>query len=341
MAQLNGAGKTMAERREPARTRRKAGYREPASLCRCGKDAGVHSGGTQTFEAGIAPVIRYWRPAEALNGLVSGYHCYSVKPASSERHHDVFYPGWSNLRFQLGGDPWSARIGDRHFDPVPRASLFGPTAQAIYIESGEGLLVGAGLTPLGWSRLTEMAASSVADRIVPFEALVEGDKGLLLAALVETAGDVGVKEIFDAWFLRHFRGPRRGDERIVALHALLADANTGSISATAAQIGIHPRHFARLVQRSFGFTPKKLLRRARFLRTLLTLRDQPHGTWAGSIGIDYHDQSHFIRESHEFLGMAPGQFFSLRKPLNDASTILRRDILGASAQALYDPRKTR
>ncbi|HEU4961480.1 MAG TPA: helix-turn-helix domain-containing protein [Sphingomonas sp.] len=289
------------------------------------------------FMAGDADAgIRYWRPDEALAGLVSGYHCYWVRPPAGQVHHDVFYPGWSNLRFQFYSDgDWRVRIGENRFDPVPRASLFGPTSRAIYSESGAGLLVGAGLTPLGWSRLTALAAESVADRVVPLDTILGAEAGRLHAALAE--GEDAVKRVFDAWFREHLREPRRGDDRIVALHALLTDAEPGGVAEAAARIGVHPRHLSRLVRKSFGFTPKLLLRRARFLRSLLALRDGPRGEWATLIGRDYADHSHFIRESHEFLGMAPGRFFALKKPLNDASTVLRRNVLGASAQALYRP----
>ena len=113
--------------------------------------------------SGVRSVPGGAQPDEALAGLVSGYHCYWTRPPAGVQHSDVFYPGWSNLRFQLDGEPWHARIGERCFDPVPRACLFGPTARAVYAESGAGVLVGAGLTPLGWSRLTDIEAESVAE----------------------------------------------------------------------------------------------------------------------------------------------------------------------------------
>jgi len=281
--------------------------------------------------------IRYWQPDEALAGLVSGYHCYWTRPPAGVQHSDVFYPGWSNLRFQLDGEPWHARIGERCFDPVPRACLFGPTARAVYAESGAGVLVGAGLTPLGWSRLTDIEAESVADRIVPLDTIVGGEAERLRTELARSDDEDAVKRVFDAWFLEHLRPPRRQDARIVAIHTLLTENELGDVGAAAVRLGVHPRHFSRLVRKSFGFTPKLLLRRARFLRSLMALREAPRGEWGMLVGRDYVDQSHFIRDSHEFLGMTPGQFFALKKPLNDASTVLRREVLGASAQALSRP----
>ena len=55
------------------------------------------------------------------------------------------------------------------------------------------------------------------------------------------------------------------------------------------------------------------------------------------LDLGYHDQSHFIRDAHEFLGMAPGDFLRMPRPINAASTRLRRAMLGAPAQALHRP----
>ena len=72
-------------------------------------------------------------------------------------------------------------------------------------------------------------------------------------------------------------------------------------------------------------------------RTLTRLEETPSANWVDVLDIGYHDQSHFIRDSHEFLGMAPGDFLRLPRPINAASTRLRRAMLGAPAQALHRP----
>jgi methylphosphotriester-DNA--protein-cysteine methyltransferase len=100
---------------------------------------------------------------------------------------------------------------------------------------------------------------------------------------------------------------------------------------------MHPRAFLRLALLAFGFRPKLLLRRARFVRTLTRLEEEPEANWVDVLDLGYHDQSHFIRDSHEFLNMAPGDFLRLPRPINAVSTRLRRAMLGAPAQALHRP----
>ena len=71
----------------------------------------------------------------------------------------------------------------------------------------------------------------------------------------------------------------------------------------------HPR-LLRLCQRAFGATPKSLLRRHRFERSMAQLKTQSLRDWRRCIDPQYVDQSHFIRDAHHFLGMAPGRYLA-------------------------------
>ena len=75
-----------------------------------------------------------------------------------------------------------------------------------------------------------------------------------------------------------------------------ADAPGMDDDALAQALGVSSRHLARLSLRKFGFAPKLLLRRQRFLRTLQELRDHPGEGWASLIDAWYYDQSHFVRD---------------------------------------------
>lgn len=283
--------------------------------------------------------LDYARPAPALERFVSGYHRYSLSLPPGETLEDVFYPGAANVRIQVSGGDWSVQIGERRIDPVPRASLFGPTSHAIYSRSAGGTLFGAGLTPLGWTRLTARAASDFADNVVPLDLLLGPDAGGLTAGFGPAMRLADAAATFDAFFAARFPPAAPEDDRIEAMHTLLATGDAIGIADAAAAVGLHQRTFARLAHRAFGFAPKRLLRRARFLRSLMALRDAAGPRWSARIGDAYYDQSHFIRDAHEFLGMAPRDFLRLKKPMNDASTKRRAEVLGAPAQALHRPRR--
>lgn len=282
--------------------------------------------------------LDYWPPDPRLEGLVSGYHHYTVDPGQGRRHHDVFFPGWANIRVQVDGGAWRVRLGERVYE-VPRAALFGPTSSAGYSDAGPGAVVGAGITPLGWYRLTRLKAADFADRIAPLEELLGPAASDLAGRLTATAPD-RIKPIFDAFLLPLLAKPRTDEARIAQIHRDLMKSSVGGVAEMAVRLDLSHRTLNRLALSAFGFGPKLLIRRARFLRSLMSLREADAEPWAALIESSYYDHSHFNRDAQEFLGMAPGEFLRLPKPLNDASARLRAQILGAPAQALLQPRLT-
>jgi len=96
------------------------------------------------------------------------------------------------------------------------------------------------------------------------------------------------------------------------------------------------RNLQRLTNRAFGFPPKILLRRARFLRSLHAMRASRRGEASSVIDPAYTDYSHFVRDSQDFLGMSPQAFLNFDMPLMKNSLALRKEVLGTPAQVL-DP----
>lgn len=280
--------------------------------------------------------VQFIQPAPALRRFISGYHFYTLNFAPGVAHDDLFYPAWGNIRFYSREADWRIGIGDAVFDPVPRAALFGPTSHASASRSTSGNLIGAGLTPLGWSRFVRAPAATFADRIVPLGDVMAGADDLADAVLAAPDA-VTAAAAMDAFFLARLGKPARSEARIEAMHRLLAEAPPITVDVAAAELGMHPRALLRLALSAFGFRPKLLLRRARFVRTLTRLAEDPQANWVDVLDVGYHDQSHFIRDAHEFLGMAPGDFLRMPRPINAASTRLRRAMLGAPAQALHRP----
>lgn len=283
--------------------------------------------------AGI--VLNYWQPDPALARFVSGYHVYTLGLPPQERIDDVFFPGWTNVRFTFEADPWRVRIGRRLFDPVPVSALFGPTSHAAYSNSGSGRLVGAGLTPVGWKLVFGRSALRYANRVTDLESLWGGRAAALRRALASTDDPAPV---FDSFFHEAIARAGPPDPLVERVFAMITDPAVTAAADLAERVGVNGRALARLSQSHFGFTPKLLLRRARFVRALIDIQHFERGHWSEAVALaGYHDQSHFTRDCRLFLGMPLSQFMALPKPLNEASARLRATILGAPAQALHRP----
>ncbi len=280
------------------------------------------------------PRMRYWRPAPELTPLVSGYHLYALAPPDGERQRDVFQPAWPSLRFALGANDWCVRQPGEGWRKVPARSVFGPSSRITWSESGPGLVVGIGLRPRGWSRLAKVNAAAWADRVGRAEDVFAFDTASLAASLERALDDSEVPALFDDFLRAHLGPPDERDAVVGMIEAALLDPELATVAALAERTGISPRTLERLSQKAFGFAPKMLLRRARFLRSLHAMAQLPAADRARSIDLAYTDYSHFVRDARHFLGMSPQAFLKLDTPLLRQSLILRQMVLGAPAQAL-------
>ncbi|MGH8336727.1 MAG: helix-turn-helix domain-containing protein, partial [Gammaproteobacteria bacterium] len=110
-----------------------------------------------------------------------------------------------------------------------------------------------------------------------------------------------------------------------------------SVADLADATGISQQRLERLSRRVFGFPPKRLLRRQRFLRTLGTVMMDPELKWTAALDDQYFDQAHFNRDFQEFMGMSPSGYLAMQRPISIASTLARAEHIGHPLQALQGP----
>ncbi|MBD8640925.1 AraC family transcriptional regulator [Sphingomonas sp. CFBP 13733] len=306
------------------------------------------SGGTN--RAGLAPdvfampagmAIRYDQPCDALTDLITGYHVYRATGPASIGQVNRFLPGTANVRFAFEAGPISVAIGRRTFGPLPAATLYGPTGTALKATTNGGVMIGFGVSALAWSRLFNRSAAEYRDRIVPLaDALGPVATQRLTTALRAAERDDQVAPILDAILCDLLGPPHCESATIRQLTRLIGQDGGDDVAAVAAKLAISPDTLRRLAVRHFGFTPKMLLRRARFLRSFLRVFRTPGGTDYSAIDPSYFDVSHFLRDAGTFLGMTPRRFMAMSTPFLDASVRARAAVLGAPTQALQVPAET-
>lgn len=278
------------------------------------------------MERGAGSPIEYWRAPDSLARFVTGYHRYNIALPGGVVLRDALFPGWSSIRFSLSGSAsWSVRLGSRRFDPVPTAAFHGPSSYAGYVETGAGTLVGLGLLPMGWAALFGGDISRHANRVVPLAAL---DPLLPDLRRRFDAGEMPAA-VFEDWLHARLAQCREPDPRIGELYHLLNDPEIDRIETISDQLAMTPRVLASFTRLHFGFTPKLLLRRSRFLRALSGVLSQPDDGTALLEAAGYWDRSHFLRDSHLFLGCSVRDFQKRRGPFNQMAMDVRAAAFGA------------
>lgn len=278
--------------------------------------------------------IRYYYPAEKLRPYISSYSFTDV--GGGEPLRSVLQPGWANARFLLAGHSTTRLAGIERSSRDMPARIVGPTSRA-YELTGFPLsrAVGVGLLPLGWAHFVGKPAYRFADRVEPLSMAFADDTKRLLGALRDAVEDEASRSILNAFFLRLHTARPVPPPYLIRAHELLLDPTILTTGHVAARLGLSSRHVARLSREMFGFTPKLLLRRQRFLRTLAALRERPHDSWTTLLDETYYDQSHFVHDCYRFLGMPPSAFFAQQRAFFDLVTGLRWQTIGQPLQGLH------
>lgn len=279
--------------------------------------------------------VHFMHPAPALAGLVSGYHIYSAGPLGSPVWDELFFPGWANIRLTLIDGGWQCGSVGQAMQVVPQIALFGPSSRGIHSRAHGGLMIGAGITPLGWHRLFKNPAYLFADLIEPLAGQIACiPPGLLERAQIDSSPQA-VKALFDEWLTSCLRPPSRALPAIAALFASLTKDNHTDLASVEAALDLSATQLRRITRRHFGFAPKLLLRRTRFLKSITQIITLPTANWSMAIDSSYFDYAHFVRDCQDFLGMSPREFLALDRPMTHLSLAMRAKQLGAPVQGMH------
>jgi AraC-like DNA-binding protein len=256
-----------------------------------------------------ATSVRIYLPDERLRSYATFY--YFVE--SSEPLEDFLYPEWGNVRFALRGS-WRTQLPYTDWETPLDAALFGPTDRATRVASDGGKTVGFGLTPLGWARLIGTPADKLANRVIDLGDVFGVAGTAIHGALVSQTEDADGVVLFDRMLLARLAGARPAPRRFIQVDQALR-SRPHNVEQFAAAAGVPVRSLARLCHQLFGFSPKRLLRRQRFLDTLGLIRVTDQPLFSELIGDEYFDQAHFTHEFREFMGITPTQYLSVPRPI--------------------------
>jgi len=280
--------------------------------------------------------VSFILPAEPLRRYLSSYYFVDIGEGQATQD-DLLYPEWASARFTLRGTASGNMVGTA-MNPIPAASLTGPTGKAAMVRFQNIRLVGIGFLPLGWYRLIGCPANRWANKV---GSVHEHPEFALLAKLhreIQRLTDTEqMAALFDHMLLPSVIDPDPLEAEIERIHHNIANPDIGSVSELAAITGISLQRVERLARRVFGFPPKHLLRRQRFLRTLAKVMEHPDLKWSAALDYQYFDQAHFNREFQQFMGMTPRQYLAMPRSTSIVTTQTRGRDLGHLLQALQGP----
>ena len=280
---------------------------------------------------------RFFPLSPALRPYVSTIYLSEVAVPDGSRVEDYLHPEWANLRFIEGDRPLAA-IGGSPVVETPRFVATGPTGTATYFAAGNKGAWGIGILPVGWAKFIPLPAEELADRLTdgnihpafaPFTPLLE--------ALRQVNDDDDAAALIDAHVCALLADAPPDDPAILAAHRALVDDEVTSVADLSTKLSLSERSIERLSYRAFGFSPKLLLLRQRFLRSLGRFMLDPSMAWIDTMDHHYYDQAQFTRDFQRFMGMSPRDYAARPKPILGAAAFARAAAAGAAVQGLHKP----
>ena len=280
---------------------------------------------------------RFFPLSEPLRPYLSTIYLTEVAVADGARVEDYLHPEWANLRF-VDGDLPLAAIGGGPAAAAPRFVATGPTSKATYFAAGNMRAWGIGVLPMGWAKFMPLPADTLADRLCDGAAHPAFARFAPLAEQLQQINDIeAAAALIDTHFCALLADAPPDDPAILAAHAALVDENLSSVADLSARLGLSERSTERLCHRAFGFSPKLLLRRQRFLRSLARFMLDPSMAWVDTMDHHYYDQAQFTRDFQRFMGMSPRDYAARPKPILGAAALARTAAAGAPVQGLHKP----
>lgn len=282
--------------------------------------------------------VSFALPSPALRPYVTTYYLTEVAADCAPFVEDYLHPEWGNVRFGDGVTLIGA-VGGAPLAEMSSAVAAGPTSYATRFRTVPGRYWGIGLLPLGWARFVAARAGDRADRLVDVgaDAAFAAFGPLCTRLFAGPADRAREAQAVDALMLSLLERPAEEEERIEAIHAALVDPAVATVSALAERSGLPVRTLERIAKNVFGFAPKLLLRRQRFLRSLAQFMLDPSLAWLETMDDHYHDQAQFIRDFRRFMGMTPSAYAALPHPILGAAAHARNAAVGAAMQVLHAP----
>jgi AraC-like DNA-binding protein len=283
--------------------------------------------------------VTYHLPAQPLRGAITTY--YLVKVAGPGTVWDQIFPEWPNFRIILEGE-WNAHFPGEPDQPVPKVGVSGALERAMWAGGSAGLMVGVGLMPQGWSRLTSLPADAATNLMLPLSDVlgpVAEDLYAKLSKVYRQGGDdAALYAVLDEVFMPIVAARPEAPD-VAAAHAALQDPQVQTVADWAERVGLSARTLERFSLKSFGLSPKRLLRRQRILRTLAAMRENPDGTWTEMLDAQFADQAHFIHEFNYYMGASPSAYLAREQPFMAEAWNRRKALLGSPVQVLQPPSK--
>ena len=182
-------------------------------------------------------------------------------------------------------------------------------------------IIGVHFKPGGAFPFLGLPADDLADTHVDLETIWGVAASRLRARLCEAGTSTERFQLLqDALLSRLCHGVEQHYAVSTALEMFWKNQARPTVRETAKYLGLSQRRFIQVFSAEVGITPKLFSRIQRFQQSRSYIQNGPAPNWAAlPLDLGYFDQSHLIREFHEFSGLSPNDYLNRYKRLSNTT----------------------
>jgi len=280
---------------------------------------------------------RFFAPPAEFDGCFTTFYRLELDVERGGVVSDYLLPEWANIRFFSGATPWGQIEGGSVVQGTDFTAT-GPSSHPTKFTLGTSRMWGVGFLPLGWARFFDVGADSAANNAADGHSHPAFRKFSKLAkVLCDSQVDEAEQLDYLTRELQALMRPNRDEDRILRVHQCLLDTKLTRVAGFAEEAGVSTRTLGRICRRYFGFPPKLLLRRQRFIRSLVSFLLHAGRNWTEAMDEHYHDQAQFTREFQQFMRMKPKKYAALDHPILSSFMEMRSRVWGSPVGTLDSP----
>jgi len=266
---------------------------------------------TLTTNAFQAMHYQLLKPAPALKPFVSCYWLLETTAPTETQRQLIIPDGYSELIFNLGAPyPWQMQ-GETRQIPAEGAVLVGERTQTVSVDLPPALRqIGVKLKPAALSLLTRSPSDQLRNRLFTAKDLNLPALSVLAERLSEITSFPEAGRLLDAYFGQVFGSA--APDRLVngATTLLLAHRGNLRVDTLLRPLGVSYKVLEKRFRTRVGISPKEFGRIIRFKHTYRALRQHQAADPYFFLDYGYYDQSHFVREFKQFMGLPPRTFLA-------------------------------
>jgi AraC-like DNA-binding protein len=258
--------------------------------------------------------LKTYTPLPQLQSFIKCY--YLCESDYTEYVQDVFYADGSvEIVFHVGLDFY------RGEEKECWAKVIGQIIQPLTMRAkGRGKSFGIWFWPHTFSSFSGIPLNELNDKVISLDNIFSQTFiGFVKNCLYEN--DINsLMEGMNIYLLKKLRISSNSiKDKIVtyAIEHILTEKSASDLDKLVRDTNISNRYLEKIFKEKIGFSPKLLIRIARFQYALHHLINrQINSLTSLAYHVGYYDQAHFIREFKEFTGTVPSQFHLTKHPIN-------------------------